>query len=120
MTQQDTTTKYHEMVAHAAKLEKEIETLRAARTIDTQEMKRLRDINERMSLEIETLKLSAEDNTGRTSQESVVVHRHPDEVRSVKIEQNSRGFNVTVKAQSVDEALDMYRDARGRLNGVER
>ena len=46
----------------------------------------------------------------------VVVHRHPDEVESVKIEQNSRGFNVAVKAQTVERALELYRQTRLELN----
>jgi hypothetical protein len=41
------------------------------------------------------------------------VHTYPDaQVESVKLEKNSRGFNIEVKAASVERALTLYDQAK--------
>lgn len=48
-------------------------------------------------------------------QETVIqhVHTYPDaQVESVKLEKNSRGFNIEVKAATVERALTLYDQAK--------
>ena len=41
------------------------------------------------------------------------VHTYPDaQVESVKLEKNSRGFNIEVKAATVERALALYDQAK--------
>lgn len=47
-----------------------------------------------------------------------LIHTYPDaQVESVKLERNTKGFNIEVKAASVERALALYDQAKRETDG---